>query len=141
MSLSLHFSKGIFIRGLQGVVYRTSLLKEPLYHIKILRTDTEEAAVFQRLSQLPDPRNHTIPGELTPPEAGHPLLITPSLSDFDTLIGSDAPLTRTLDMFLQLMEVGTPTSIYTDKSSDITATGHRIHAQLTNSAYGTVLLR
>ncbi|KAH9894048.1 hypothetical protein C8Q73DRAFT_790627 [Cubamyces lactineus] len=87
-----------------GVVYRTSLLKEPLYHIKILDTDTEEAAIFQRLSQHPDPRNHTIPGELTPPEVGHPLLIMPSLSDFHTLIGFDAPLSRALSMFLQLME-------------------------------------
>ncbi|KAH9886761.1 hypothetical protein C8Q73DRAFT_748913 [Cubamyces lactineus] len=51
-----------------GVVYRTSLLKEPLYHIKILDTDTQEAAMFQLLSR-----------QLTSPEAGHPLLITPSL--------------------------------------------------------------
>ncbi|KAI0659598.1 hypothetical protein C8Q70DRAFT_120564 [Cubamyces menziesii] len=87
-----------------GVVYRTSLLKEPLYHIKILDTDTEEAAIFQRLSQLPDPRNHTIPGELTPPEAGHPLLITPSLTSFDALIGFNAPLSRALGIYLQLME-------------------------------------
>ncbi|KAI0659596.1 hypothetical protein C8Q70DRAFT_1113910 [Cubamyces menziesii] len=87
-----------------GVVYRTSLLQEPLYHIKILDTDTEEAAIFQRLSQLPDPRNHTIPGELTPPEAGHPLLIMPSLSDFHALIGFDAPLSQALGMYLQLME-------------------------------------
>ncbi|KAI0331343.1 hypothetical protein GY45DRAFT_1322358 [Cubamyces sp. BRFM 1775] len=87
-----------------GVVYMTSVIKEPLYHIKILGTDSEEAAVFQRLSRLRDPRNHTIPGELTPPEAGHPLLITPSLSHFESLVGFDAPLSRALDMFLQLVE-------------------------------------
>ena len=116
------------------------MLKEPLYHIKILDTDTEEAAIFQRLSQLPDPRNHIIPGELTHPEAGHPLLIMPSLSDFHALIGFDAPLSQALGMYLQLMEVCTSTDILTDVSGDIEIIGHRVHAQLTDSAYGTVLL-
>ena len=78
-----------------------------MYHIKIVDTDTEEAAVFQRLSRCRDPRNHTIPGKVTPPGAGHPLLITPSLSHFETLAlaGSDSRLHRTLSMFLQLLEV------------------------------------
>ncbi|KAJ8474866.1 hypothetical protein ONZ51_g6945 [Trametes cubensis] len=69
-----------------GVVYSTSMLKEPLYYIKILDTDTEEAAIFQQLSRQVDTRNHTIPGELTPPETGHPLLITPAMSDFSALL-------------------------------------------------------
>ena len=103
-------------------------------------TDTEEAAIFQRLSHFPDPRNHTIPGELTPPEAGHPLLITPSLTSFDALIGFNAPLSRALGIYLQLMEVGTFIDILAVEPSDIERIGHRVHAQLTNSAYGTVFL-
>ncbi|KAJ8469921.1 hypothetical protein ONZ51_g8669 [Trametes cubensis] len=90
-----------------GVVYKTCWFKEPVYYIKIVDTDTEEAAVFQRLSRYRDPRNHTIPGELTPPDAGHPLLITPSLCDYfclEVLGESGSKLYCAFSMFLQLME-------------------------------------
>ncbi|KAI0330864.1 hypothetical protein GY45DRAFT_1250063 [Cubamyces sp. BRFM 1775] len=87
-----------------GVVYSTSVLKKPLYYIKILDTDTEEAAIFQRLSRLRDSQNHTIPGELTSLDVGHPLLITPAMSPYDALVGADTTLSHVLSAFLQLME-------------------------------------
>ncbi|KAL7284500.1 hypothetical protein ACG7TL_001791 [Trametes sanguinea] len=87
-----------------GVVYRTSVLKEPLYYIKIVNTDTEEAAVYQRLSQRLASPNHTIPGELTPNETGHPLLIMPAMSHFGFLILTGSSLYDTLAMFLQVIE-------------------------------------
>ena len=105
-------------------MYRTSVLKPPLYYIKIIDTDTEEAPIFQRLSRLRDPRNHTIPGELTSPEAGHPLLITPAMSDLYALVGLDTSLSHTLSAFLQLMEVCPATVILIDELGDVTFPGH-----------------
>ncbi|KAI0324506.1 hypothetical protein GY45DRAFT_1262695 [Cubamyces sp. BRFM 1775] len=87
-----------------GVVYRTPDGKDTQYYIKILDTDTEEATMFQRLSRLVDPRNHTAPGELTSPEIGHPLLITPAMGSFEALLGLKTTLSHTLSIFLQLME-------------------------------------
>ncbi|KAI0324502.1 hypothetical protein GY45DRAFT_1262714 [Cubamyces sp. BRFM 1775] len=87
-----------------GVVYVTLASKGPEYFIKILDTDTEEATIFQQLSCRIDPRNHTIPGELTSPEVGHPLLITPAMVDLVSLIEIKKTLPRTLSTFLQLME-------------------------------------
>ncbi|KAI0331333.1 hypothetical protein GY45DRAFT_1248911 [Cubamyces sp. BRFM 1775] len=87
-----------------GVVYRTRAGMGPQYYIKILDTDTEEATIYQQLSRLVDPRNHTTPGELTSPEVGHPLLITPAMSDLEGLLGQKKTLSHTLSTFLQLME-------------------------------------
>ncbi|OSD00597.1 hypothetical protein PYCCODRAFT_1393200 [Trametes coccinea BRFM310] len=88
-----------------GVVYRTFVLKKPLYYIKIVDTSTEEAAVYQRLRlQCMASPNHTIPGEITPPEAGHPLLITPELGDFGLSIMRASSLYDSLARFLQLIE-------------------------------------
>ncbi|KAI0331350.1 hypothetical protein GY45DRAFT_1433939 [Cubamyces sp. BRFM 1775] len=87
-----------------GVVYVTLAEKGPEYFIKILDTDTEEATIFQQLSRLVDHRNHIIPGELTSPELGHPLLITPSLATLTAFIRMKKTLPRTLSTFLQLME-------------------------------------
>ncbi|KAI0331344.1 hypothetical protein GY45DRAFT_1301071 [Cubamyces sp. BRFM 1775] len=87
-----------------GVVYRTPDGRGPQYYIKILDTDTEEATIYQQLSRRIDPRNHTTPGELTPSEAGHPLLITPAMADLAAVIRLKKTLPRTLSIFLQLME-------------------------------------
>ncbi|KAI0331352.1 hypothetical protein GY45DRAFT_1322376 [Cubamyces sp. BRFM 1775] len=87
-----------------GVVYVTLASKGPEYFIKILDTDTEEATIFQQLSRLVDPRNPTIPGELTSPEVGHPLLITPGMASLTAIISLKKTLPRTLSIFLQLME-------------------------------------
>ncbi|KAL7284440.1 hypothetical protein ACG7TL_001731 [Trametes sanguinea] len=84
---------------------------EPLYYIKIVDTDTEEAAVYQRLSQCLASPNHTIPGEITSPGAGHPLLITPSLSEFGFLIMRCPSLYYTLAMFRQMIEDVCPDNI------------------------------
>ncbi|KAI0331341.1 hypothetical protein GY45DRAFT_630703 [Cubamyces sp. BRFM 1775] len=87
-----------------GVVYITPPSNGIEYYIKILDTDTEEARIFQQLSRRVDPRNHTIPGELTSPEVGHPLLITPALASLGSMVGLTKTLPRTLSIFLQLME-------------------------------------
>ncbi|KAJ3017868.1 hypothetical protein NUW54_g484 [Trametes sanguinea] len=87
-----------------GVVYRTSALKEPQYYIKIVDTSTQEAEVYKRLSQCLATPNHTVPGEPTPPEAGHPLLITPDLSDFEMYITMVSSLSETLAFFYQMLE-------------------------------------
>ena len=49
----------VFTKGLQGVVYKTCWFKEPVYYIKIVDTDTEEAAVFQRLSRCREEPHHS----------------------------------------------------------------------------------
>ncbi|KAI9069816.1 hypothetical protein FKP32DRAFT_1586615 [Trametes sanguinea] len=87
-----------------GVVYRARVLNKPQYYIKIVDTSTQEAEVYKRLSQCLATPNHTIPGELTPPEAGHPLLITPALSGFIIYIATASSLSETLAFFYQMME-------------------------------------
>ena len=70
-----------------------------------------------QLSRLVDPRNHTTPGELTSPEVGHPLLITPAMSDLEGLLGQKKTLSHTLSTFLQLIEVRVVAAVLTAKWS------------------------
>ncbi|KAI9069807.1 hypothetical protein FKP32DRAFT_1586604 [Trametes sanguinea] len=103
----------ILRRGLQlepvqpwkiGIVYCTSHLRLPEYVIKILDTSTEEREIYERLWQAPSTHNHTIPGEITPAEAGHPLLLMPRLADLVCTIALKPQPSDTLGLFLQLLE-------------------------------------
>ncbi|KAI9069806.1 hypothetical protein FKP32DRAFT_1640417 [Trametes sanguinea] len=87
-----------------GIVYRTSHLLPPQYVIKILDTGTEELEIYQRLWQTPSPHNHTVPGEITPAEAGHPLLIMPYLSHCSFMRVLKPTPSDTLGLFVQLLE-------------------------------------
>ncbi|KAL7284589.1 hypothetical protein ACG7TL_001883 [Trametes sanguinea] len=89
----------------QGVVYRSSHLINPQYVVKILDTDTEERDIYTRLLRdLRCPRNPAIPGELTPPEVDHPLLIMPALQRSGMLSILDASFYEMLGYCLQFME-------------------------------------
>ncbi|KAI8998875.1 kinase-like domain-containing protein [Trametes punicea] len=87
-----------------GVVYRTSQRQSPQYVIKILHLDSEEREIYQRLLENLASPNHTIPAELTSPDAGHPLLIMPALWDYVFICHSNSSLYDTLGSFLQLIE-------------------------------------
>ncbi|KAI9056333.1 hypothetical protein FKP32DRAFT_1586135 [Trametes sanguinea] len=88
-----------------GTVYRSSHHTDPPYVVKILDTDTEERDIYLRLLRdLRCPRNPAIPGELTPPEIDHPLLIMPALQRNGMMPISNANLYDTLGFCLQFME-------------------------------------
>ncbi|KAI9069811.1 hypothetical protein FKP32DRAFT_1586611 [Trametes sanguinea] len=87
-----------------GIVYCTSHLQPPQYVVKVLDTSTEEQEIYERLWRAPSPHNHTIPGEITPAEAGHPLLITPLLSSCLCTIALEPQPSDTLGLFVQLLE-------------------------------------
>ncbi|KAJ3017870.1 hypothetical protein NUW54_g486 [Trametes sanguinea] len=87
-----------------GIVYLTSHLQPPQYVVKVLDTSTEEREIYERLWQAPSPHNHTIPGEITPPDAGHPILITPYLTDCSLTCVLKPNPSDTLGLFVQLLE-------------------------------------
>ncbi|KAI0325202.1 hypothetical protein GY45DRAFT_1261323 [Cubamyces sp. BRFM 1775] len=87
-----------------GSVYTTFSLQDPQHAVKILSNETEERSIYEMLlADIRNPRNHTIPGELT--ETGYPLLIMPRLWDYSNLHrGREWTLHETLGYFLQVVE-------------------------------------
>ncbi|OJT08616.1 hypothetical protein TRAPUB_465 [Trametes pubescens] len=91
-----------------GVVFFTLVAPAPALLgnqvVKILHTDKEEMAIYERLlPELHRLNNHTIPGEIT--RTGHPLLIMPRLNNINNLYKRERWTPRRLmDAILQVVE-------------------------------------
>ncbi|KAI0363818.1 hypothetical protein BV20DRAFT_1006793 [Pilatotrama ljubarskyi] len=87
---------------LQSYVYRTTVLEVPVYAVKILEAEHEEAHIYERLRGDPKPQNHTIPFEIVHSEPE--LLIMPCLTHMSSLPSDDWPLSAFFALFLQIVE-------------------------------------
>ncbi|KAI0676927.1 kinase-like domain-containing protein [Trametes maxima] len=87
-----------------GFVFWNYTKDGPQYAVKVLRTETEELAIYERLLKEVDcPQNHILPSEIV--TSDHPLLIMPRLGSIINAISiGPPPLRRVLDIFYDLIE-------------------------------------
>ncbi|KAH9846054.1 hypothetical protein C2E23DRAFT_744990 [Lenzites betulinus] len=84
-----------------GVVFSTATY--PDFVIKVLNTDREELAIYNRLlNDMKRSNNHTIPFELT--RTGHPLLIMPYIDSILSMYHRNWSPREAMDVILQFVE-------------------------------------
>ncbi|KAI0650084.1 kinase-like domain-containing protein [Trametes meyenii] len=88
-----------------GFVFFNSTNDGPQYAVKVLRMDTEELSIYERLlKDIRCPRNHTLPSVISLYD--HPLLIMPRLDAiiYSVLTGPPPSLRLILDIFYGFTE-------------------------------------
>ena len=71
--------------------------------VKVLSSDTEEAAIIEKFQANPMSPNHVVPGEVI--RSAPPLLLMPHLTSLRCIRLFRAPLITLVDLFIQVLEV------------------------------------
>ncbi|EIW59044.1 uncharacterized protein TRAVEDRAFT_71254 [Trametes versicolor FP-101664 SS1] len=87
-----------------GAVWRTNVMEPPIWVVKIVEPGNQEAVIYQRLQRSPCRRNHTVPCDIIDSEGQKTILLMPQVRSLAAARLSRWPLSKVMDVFLQVVE-------------------------------------